>query len=62
MGKKLSNDEINHFKEKGYVVPVDVFSPQQAAGYLDQLEKFEKSQNQQLGKGFNFKPYSKSNI
>jgi non-heme Fe2+,alpha-ketoglutarate-dependent halogenase len=57
MGKKLSNDEINHFKEKGYVVPVDVFSPQQAAGYLDQLEAFEKSQNQQLSKGFNFKPH-----
>jgi non-heme Fe2+,alpha-ketoglutarate-dependent halogenase len=57
MGKKLSQDQIDHFNKKGFVTPVDVFSREQAKEYLDMLEAFEKSQNLQLGKGFNFKPH-----
>lgn len=57
MGKKLSDGQIENYNEKGYVYPIDVFSREQATRYLDQLEQFEKSHNQQLSKGFNFKPH-----
>jgi non-heme Fe2+,alpha-ketoglutarate-dependent halogenase len=57
MGKKLSQKEIDTFSEKGFVYPVDVFSREQATSYLNMLEQFEASQNQQLSKGFNFKPH-----
>ncbi|ALM84368.1 phytanoyl-CoA dioxygenase family protein [Bordetella sp. N] len=57
MGKKLSQDQIEHYKEKGYVSPVDAFTREQAAGYLKELESFEASQGRQLTKGFNFKPH-----
>jgi non-heme Fe2+,alpha-ketoglutarate-dependent halogenase len=57
MGKKLSQPQIDHYHKKGFVSPVDVFSREQAAYYLGQLESFEKSHNQQLSKGFNFKPH-----
>lgn len=57
MGKKLSQEEVTQFSEKGYVAPVDIFSREQAAFYLAQLERFEASQDQQLSKGFNFKPH-----
>ncbi|MBC7600638.1 MAG: phytanoyl-CoA dioxygenase family protein [Polaromonas sp.] len=57
MGKILSQDQVDHFNEKGFVTPIDVFSRDRAAKYLDILETFETSQNLELGKGFNFKPH-----
>jgi hypothetical protein len=57
MGKKLSQEMIEHYQARGFACPVDVFSREQAAAYLRKLEEFEKSQSQQLSKGFNFKPH-----
>jgi len=57
MGKKLTQSQIDSYRDKGYAYPVDVFSREQAAHYLAQLEAFEASQGKQLTKGFNFKPH-----
>jgi hypothetical protein len=57
MGKKLSQQQIDSYTDKGFVYPVDVFSREQAAQYLGMLESFEAQRNQQLSKGFNFKPH-----
>jgi hypothetical protein len=57
MGKKLNQAQIDQYREQGFVYPVDVFSRAQAAAYLNKLETFEQTHNQQLGKGFNFKPH-----
>lgn len=57
MYKKLSKAQVVDFKEKGFTAPVDVFTPEQARQYLDQLEAFEAAHNMQLTKGFNFKPH-----
>ena len=57
MGKVLNATQIQHFQDKGFVCPVDCFTREQAAHYLDQLEGFEKAHGVELGKGFNFKPH-----
>jgi len=57
MGKKLTDAQIQHYRDFGYVSPVDAFPAEQAANYLQQLEAFEATRNQQMGKGFNFKPH-----
>jgi ectoine hydroxylase-related dioxygenase (phytanoyl-CoA dioxygenase family) len=57
MGKRLSEIEIARYERDGFVFPVDVFTPEQAQGYLGQLEGFERAQGQQFGKGHNFKPH-----
>jgi len=57
MGKKLTQAMVDHYADKGFVCPVDVFSREQAAAYLAKLETFESAQGQQLTKGFNFKPH-----
>jgi hypothetical protein len=57
MGKKLSDSEIARYERDGFVFPVDAFSPDQARGYLDRLESFERDDGRQFGKGHNFKPH-----
>jgi hypothetical protein len=57
MGKKLTQAQIDHYRDQGYVCPVDAFTSEQAAHYLAQLETFEASRSRQMGKGFNFKPH-----
>jgi non-haem Fe2+, alpha-ketoglutarate-dependent halogenase len=57
MGKRLTADQIESFKQNGFLFPLDVFSREKAADCLRQLETFEASQNKQMGKGFNFKPH-----
>lgn len=57
MGKVLSEAQIKHFEDNGYIYPVDCFSREQATAFLNQLEGFEKKHGVELGKGFNFKPH-----
>ncbi|NIF75950.1 phytanoyl-CoA dioxygenase family protein [Paraburkholderia sp. Cy-641] len=66
MLKGLTQAQVDKYNDNGFLYPLDVFSKEQAKGYLDQLEAFEASQNQQnkaqgftprKGKGFNFKPH-----
>jgi hypothetical protein len=57
MGKRLTADQIESFKQNGFLFPLNVFSRQKAADCLQQLETFEATQNKQMGKGFNFKPH-----
>ena len=56
MPKKLTEEQISSYRERGFICPVDVFSREQASNYLDMLETFE-SENRQFGRGFNFKPH-----
>ncbi len=42
MGKVLSRQQIAQFHELGFVSPVDVMSPGEAAGYREMLEAAEK--------------------
>jgi ectoine hydroxylase-related dioxygenase (phytanoyl-CoA dioxygenase family) len=57
MGKKLSDEQIARYERDGFVFPVEAFSPDEARCYLDQLERFERQEGQQFGKGHNFKPH-----
>jgi hypothetical protein len=57
MGKKLTDSQIQHYRDHGFVCPVDALPGQQAAACLRELETFEAGSNQQIGKGFNFKPH-----
>lgn len=57
MGKVLTKEQIESFNENGFLFPLDVFSRQKVTEYLRNLQTFETSQNQQMGKGFNFKPH-----
>src|SRR6185312_4486768 len=56
MGKRLTDEQIKSYKQNGFLCPLDVFSREKAAGYLNKLEDFE-FRNRQMGKGFNFKTH-----
>ena len=57
MGKKLTDQQIARCRRDGFAFPVDVFSPDVAARYLECLESFERNHGQEFGKGHNFKPH-----
>ena len=57
MFKKLTASQIEKYQDNGFVFPIDAFSSKQANDYLKKLEMFEKRQNREVGKGFNFKPH-----
>jgi non-haem Fe2+, alpha-ketoglutarate-dependent halogenase len=57
MGKGLTEEQIASYHQNGFLFPLDVISREKAAECLQNLEAFEASQNQQMGKGFNFKPH-----
>lgn len=57
MGKKLSNAQIAHYERDGFLFPVEAFSRDEARRYLERLERFERSEGQEFGKGHNFKPH-----
>lgn len=57
MGKGLTEEQIASYHQNGFLFPLDIISREKAAEYLQNLEAFEAGQNQQMGKGFNFKPH-----
>jgi phytanoyl-CoA dioxygenase PhyH len=57
MGKKLSEEQTARYERDGFVFPVEAFSADEARHYLEQLERFEREEGRQFGKGHNFKPH-----
>ena len=57
MGKRLSDAEIARYHRDGFLFPIDAFSPEEARGFRDRLEDFERRDGRQFGKGHNFKPH-----
>jgi non-heme Fe2+,alpha-ketoglutarate-dependent halogenase len=57
MGKKLTEEQIARYGRDGFVSPVDAFSRDEARGYLDRLESFERQDGRQFAKGRNLKPH-----
>jgi non-heme Fe2+,alpha-ketoglutarate-dependent halogenase len=57
MSKKLTDAEVARYERDGFVFPVAAFGPEEARGYLDRLESFERDEGRQFGKGHNFKPH-----
>ncbi|HXO03373.1 MAG TPA: phytanoyl-CoA dioxygenase family protein [Stellaceae bacterium] len=57
MGKRLSDVEIVRYHRDGFLSPLDAFSPEEARGFRDRLEDFERRDGRQFGKGHNFKPH-----
>jgi non-heme Fe2+,alpha-ketoglutarate-dependent halogenase len=57
MGKVLSDANIARYHRDGFLFPIDAFSPQEAHGFRDRLEAFERRDGRQFGKGHNFKPH-----
>jgi hypothetical protein len=57
MGKRLTDAEVARYHRDGFLFPIDVFSPEEARGFRDRLETFERQEGRQFGKGHNFKPH-----
>jgi hypothetical protein len=57
MAKKLTPDQIAAYERDGFICPVDAFSPEQARGWRDRLEAFERAEGQKMTRGHNFKPH-----
>jgi Phytanoyl-CoA dioxygenase (PhyH) len=57
MGKRLSDVEIARYERDGFLFPVEAFPREQALGWRDRLEEFERSDGRKFGKGHNFKPH-----
>jgi non-heme Fe2+,alpha-ketoglutarate-dependent halogenase len=57
MGKRLSDADIARYHRDGFLSPIDAFSPKEARGFRERLEKFELRDGRQFGKGHNFKPH-----
>ena len=57
MGKVLSDAEIAQYHRDGFLCPIDAFSPEEARGFRERLEQFEREDGKQFGKGHNFKPH-----
>jgi len=57
MGKVLSEAQIAQYRHDGFVFPVQAFSCEEALGFRDRLEGFERAEGRRFGKGHNFKPH-----
>jgi hypothetical protein len=57
MGKVLSDAQIAEYGRDGFVFPIQAFSREEALGFRDRLEGFERSEGRKFGKGHNFKPH-----
>jgi non-heme Fe2+,alpha-ketoglutarate-dependent halogenase len=57
MGKRLSDADVARYHRDGFLSPIDAFSPEEARGFRDRLEDFERRDGRQFGKGHNFKPH-----
>jgi hypothetical protein len=57
MGKVLSDIETARYRRDGFLFPIDAFSSEEARGFRDRLEAFERRDGRQFGKGHNFKPH-----
>ncbi|MFI4998844.1 MAG: hypothetical protein ACHQK9_03095, partial [Reyranellales bacterium] len=57
MPKKLSSEQIASYERDGFICPVDAFSVEQARGWRERLEAFERAEGQKMTRGHNFKPH-----
>ena len=57
MPRKLSAEQIAGYGRDGYVCPVDAFSSEQARGWRERLEDFERAEGRKMTRGHNFKPH-----
>ena len=57
MPKKLTAEQISGYERDGYVCPVDGFTTEQARGWRDRLEAFERAEGRKMTRGHNFKPH-----
>jgi non-heme Fe2+,alpha-ketoglutarate-dependent halogenase len=57
MSKRLSDAAIARYHKDGFLSPIDAFSAEEARGFRDRLEDFERRDGRQFGKGHNFKPH-----
>ena len=57
MPEKLTPEQIAGYERDGYVCPVDAFSTEQARGWRDRLEAFERAEGRKMTRGHNFKPH-----
>ncbi|HWD56871.1 MAG TPA: phytanoyl-CoA dioxygenase family protein [Stellaceae bacterium] len=57
MGKVLSDAQIAQYHRDGFLCPIDAFGPEEARGFRDRLEDFERRDGRLFGKGHNFKPH-----
>jgi hypothetical protein len=57
MGKVLSEAQIAQYRRDGFVFPIQAFSREEALGFRDRLEGFERADGRKFGKGHNFKPH-----
>ena len=53
MSKSLNEQEVEQYKQDGYVCPIDVLSPDQVATYRRRFEAYEQKHNgwYELSKG-----------
>ena len=57
MARKLTSGQAAAYERDGFICPVDAFSPDQARGWRDKLEAFERAEGQKMTRGHNFKPH-----
>src|SRR5690625_1130088 len=57
MTKGLRKEQVDFFREQGYLFPLRAFSKEQASDYLNKLEEFEQKYKHEWVKGANFKPH-----
>ena len=55
MGKVLSDAAVEQYRRDGYYFPIDVMSPQEAAGFRRRLESYEESQGGRLKSNYRHK-------
>jgi len=49
MGKHLTPEQINTYQEQGYLLPLDLFSPQEALNYRKEVENLETQYKDGVG-------------
>ncbi|HEX3884520.1 MAG TPA: phytanoyl-CoA dioxygenase family protein [Stellaceae bacterium] len=57
MGKRLTEAQIAQYRRDGFIFPIEAFSREEALGFRDRLEGFERAEGRKFGKGHNFKPH-----
>jgi hypothetical protein len=57
MGKRLTDVQVAQYHRDGFLFPIDAFDPDEARGFRDRLEDFERRDGRRFGRGHNFKPH-----
>lgn len=57
MAGRLTSEQVKHFREKGYVYPFDAIGAEEAAGFIERLDSYDKVLGEEAQKQLKIKAH-----